>query len=93
MWRNAFVWNPWIFFDKSFYGMGLDKPDVWIMAFGLLVVLGVSTLQQRGSVGEMLSRQNLAFRWAIVLVLIGAVLVFGWYGEGYNPAGFIYGNF
>lgn len=93
MWKDAFVFNPWVFVDGSLYGLGLDRIDFWIMVFGLLALFVVSKYQQRGSVREMVAKQNLAFRWLLWLALFAAVLLFGMYGEGYDPADFIYGGF
>ena len=93
MWKNAFVYNPWVFVDGSLYQLGLDRLDFWVMIFGLMVLFVVSKYQQRGSVREIIARQNLAFRWILWIGLLMAVLIFGMYGEGYNPADFIYGGF
>lgn len=93
MWKNAFVFNPWVFVDGSLYTLGLDRIDFWIMIFGLLVLFVVSKYQQRGSVREIIAKQNLAFRWLLWLALFMVVLLFGMYGESYQPADFIYGGF
>ena len=93
MWKNAFVYNPWVFVDGSLYQLGLDRLDFWVMIFGLMVLFVVSKYQQRGSVREIIARQNLAFRWILWIGLLMTILIFGMYGEGYNPADFIYGGF
>ncbi len=93
MWKNAFVFNPWVFVDGSLYQLGLDRIDFGIMIFGLLVLFVVSKYQQKGSVRETIAKQNLVFRWILWLGLFVAVLLFGMYGEGYDPADFIYGGF
>lgn len=93
MWKNAFVFNPWVFVDGSLYQLGLDRIDFWIMIFGLLLLFVVSKYQQKGSVRETIAKQNLVFRWMLWIGLLMAVLLFGMYGEGYNPADFIYGGF
>lgn len=93
MWKNAFVFNPWVLVDGSLFQLGLDRIDFWVMVFGLLLLFVVSKYQQRGSVRETIAKQNLAFRWLLWLGLFVAVLLFGMYGEGYNPADFIYGGF
>lgn len=93
MWKNAFVYNPWVLVDGSLYKLGLDRLDFWIMIFGLMLLFIVSKYQQNGSVQEMIGKQNLIFRWILWLGLFIAVLLFGMYGEGYDPAEFIYGGF
>lgn len=92
-WQNVFVYNPWVLFDGSLYRLGLDTKDFWVLIFGLLILLAVSTSQLRGGIRERLAKQNLVFRWIVYLGLFVAVLLFGMYGEGYNPADFIYGGF
>lgn len=93
MWKNAFVFNPWVFVDGSLYQLGLDRIDFWIMIFGLLLLFVISKYQQKGSVRETIAKQNLVFRWVLWIGLLMAVLLFGMYGEGYSPADFIYGGF
>lgn len=93
MWKHSFTYNPWVLVDGSLYRLGLDRIDFWIMVWGLVLLLLVSSLQQRGSVRKMIGEQNLAFRWALWIGLFVAVILFGMYGEGYDPADFIYGGF
>lgn len=93
MWGQAFQYNPWVLVDGSLYTLGLDRLDFWVMIFGLLILFAVSHYQQKGSVREIIAKQNLVFRWILWLGLLAAVLLFGLYGEGYNAADFIYGEF
>lgn len=94
MWRAAFsIWNPWILFDRSLYWLGLDRQDFWILIFGLMIFLFVSIMQQNGNVRILLSKQNLVFRWVVLLGLMFSILILGQYGPGYNAAAFIYGGF
>ena len=93
MWKNAFVWNPWVLMDGSLLQLGLDWREMAILIFGLLLLFVISNYQQQGSVRVMISRQNLVCRWILWLALFAVVVVFGRYGEGYNPADFIYGGF
>ncbi len=93
MWKNALEYNPWVFVDGSLYKLGLDSLDFWVLVFGMFVLMIVSQTQQRGSVRAIIAKQNLVFRWLLWLALFVAVLLFGMYGEGYNPADFIYRGF
>ena len=85
--------NPWIFWDGTLYGMGLDYKDWCVVVIGLLFVLRVSILQERGSVREMIAGRNIVLRWIIYYGAFFAILIFGMYGSGYNASDFIYGNF
>ena len=82
--------NPWALLDGSIFNFGLDKPDILLALVCILIFGFVSHLEQKGSVREMLAKQNMLFRWGIWLILIFTVLVFGIYGPGYDAASFVY---
>ena len=42
---------------------------------------------------EKLAGQNLVFRWILYYGLLFAVILFGFYGPGYDAGEFIYQNF
>ncbi|MBR1496689.1 MAG: MBOAT family protein [Oscillospiraceae bacterium] len=93
-WRAGFSYNPWIFFDDSLYLLGLDRKNFTVSMLGLAVLLLISALQEKhGSVRELISRQNLPFRWTVYIGLLLAVVVLGQYGPGYDAAAFIYERF
>lgn len=85
--------NPWIFWDGTLYGMGLDYKDWCVVVIGLLLVRWISIMQEKGSVREAVARRNIVLRWLIYYMAFFAILIFGMYGAGYNAGDFIYGNF
>ena len=85
--------NPWIFWDGTLYGMGLDYKDWCVVVIGLLLVRRISIMQEKGSVREAIARRNIVLRWVIYYGAFFAILIFGMYGPGYNASDFIYGNF
>ncbi len=92
--RNMFVFNPYILFDRtSLFIAGLDRFDFEILIISLVVLFSVQLLARNGSVRGKLFKQNLIFRWTILFVLIFAIIIFGCYGPGYDPATFIYRQF
>ena len=96
--KASFYPNIWIFTDGSLLKLGLDTPDFIIggVALGILFLVSVQQqkLRTQGSgVREMLAKQNLVFRWSIYYMLIFSIIVFGFYGPGYDVSGFIYQNF
>lgn len=94
MWKGAFAkFNPWIFFDRSLYELGLSGRQCFILFLGLLVLLFVSMLSQRGSVRELLHKQNFVFRLSLLLLLFATTVSFGYYGTEFVAADFIYGRF
>ncbi len=74
--------------------LGIDGRDWAIVLAGLLVVLVVNLMRERGRnvTGEIL-RMPLAFRWTLALVLVCVILIFGLYGPGYQEVDLIYAGF
>lgn len=92
--KSIFVYNPWVLLDNSsIYIMGIDLLDFRILIIGLMILFVVERLSIDGDVIEKLFKQNIVFRWLIIYALFFFVLIYGWYGPGYNPADFIYANF
>lgn len=82
--------RPGNFVDGTLLTFGLDAPQIVLLAFCLLILWGVSMMQERFSVREKLAEQNIVFRWTIIYLALFAVLIFGIYGIGYDSAAFIY---
>ncbi len=94
MWKGAFIrFNPWIFFDESFFKMGLDRREWGIMIFGLLLLFVVSLISQKRDVRDWLKEQNFIVRFAIFAGLFAMIVTYGYYGAEFNAADFIYGRF
>lgn len=77
----------------ALFSLGLDRPDMLVLAVSLVLLLAVSLIQERQSLRELISRQRLPLRWALYLLCLFGVLIFGIYGPGYDSAQFIYMNF
>lgn len=76
------------------YELGLDESGMMVVIVAILVLLVVGILQESGvKIRETLAEQNLVFRWAIYLLLICSVLVFGVYGSAFDAGSFIYGGY
>ena len=86
--------NPWVFFDGTFYTLGLDGKNFKLMLLFIVVLLAVDFIQERGiHIRETLAKQNIVVRWAVYYGAIFALLIFGMYGPGYNASDFIYMRF
>lgn len=73
---------------------GLCQGDWNFLFFGILVLLLVDHIHETGgSVLELLSRQELWFRWLVYFILIWSVILFGIYGIAYDSSTFIYFQF
>ena len=88
-------WNPWVLFDDSLYGWGLNHFEMNLLAVALLILFAVSLLRSRRGMdlGQYLLTQNVLFRWAVMLGLALLILVFGEYGVDFDSNKFIYFDF
>ena len=85
--KSIFVYN-YDCFEK------LPKVPFNIILMMMLLVCIVDYLNYiKINAFEVLQQQNIWFRYLIVLLLIGIILIFGAYGPGYNAVDFIYGGF
>ncbi|MBR4036275.1 MAG: MBOAT family protein [Oscillospiraceae bacterium] len=87
------TFNPWVLFDGFVFTLGLDAPDFLVGVVAIIVLLTVSLLNRKQSMRHWVYRQELPIRWAICLAAIMAIVIFGVYGPGYDPAPFIYFQF
>ncbi len=77
-----------------FKGFDLEVADLWIMGGGILLIVILDVLAGRGiNIREKIVKGNTAVRFALYMVAIFAILVFGMYGEGFTGASFIYQGF
>ena len=80
--------------DGKIYTYGVDKKGMTVIIVSVLVLLVVGILQENGiKIRETLAKQNIFFRWTLVLLLIAFILIFGVYGPDYDASSFIYGRF
>ena len=88
-------WNPWVLFDESLYGWGLNHFEMNLLVFAVMILLAVSIMRSRKGMdlGNYLLTQNVLFRWAVFLFLAMMVLVFGEYGIDFDSNQFIYFDF
>lgn len=73
---------------------GLNEKEMQLVVVCILVLLVIGILQESGmKIRETLAKQNIIFRWGMMLLLIFAITMFGIYGPDYNAGDFIYGAF
>ena len=85
----------WSFFNGELYNLGLDRTETNVLIVSLAALFLVELVRyfRKQQLDAFLAEQNLWFRWAVLLALIGAVAVFGIYGPGYDAQQFIYFQF
>ena len=75
-------------------GMGLDGDDLKVFLFAFLVLFTASCMQERGiRIRQDILDRSLLLRWAVLLLGLACILIFGVYGPGFNAGEFIYRNF
>lgn len=93
--RSIFaVYNPWVLINDSVFSLGLSWKEVIVLVLAIVILYAVSHIQECGiSIHEKILEQPLVIRWAIYIVTIAAIMIFGTYGYGANAQDFIYGGF
>lgn len=71
----------------------IDKKDFIVLIISLFILYLFERASQKIEVREKISKFYLPFRWSLYILLVHTIVIFGIYGEGYNPANFIYMGF
>ncbi len=87
------TWNWNEVFSGALLKLGLTAADYAVVALGAVLLITVSLIQRRGPIRERLADGPYGLRYALVAVLILAVIVFGAYGIGFDSSQFIYNQF
>jgi D-alanyl-lipoteichoic acid acyltransferase DltB (MBOAT superfamily) len=95
MFQSIFTGFSWsVLTDGSLLKLGLSLKDFGAVLFGLITVLVVGILHERGiSVRERIAGWNIILRWSLLYSAILLVIILGAYGDGYIPAKLIYAGF
>lgn len=84
----------WQLFDGTLHSLGLDQKNVNLMFLGLLLVVIVDYLNEKGIfVAKCISKERLWIRWPIYMAGILLVLICGMWGAGFDAGSFIYYQF
>ena len=79
--------------EKLIESGSIDKKDFIVLIISLLILYIFERASQKIQVREKISNFILPIRWFLYILLIHTIVIFGIYGEGYNPANFIYMGF
>lgn len=87
--------NPWLLFNGGIYTLGLDRVEMNILMFSLLLLFAVEIIRykRKMTLDKFLLEQNLWFSWSVSIALIVIIFIFGKYGPDFNPKQFIYFQF
>jgi len=95
LWKQIFSEiRLWVLFDGSLFNYGLNRREFWMILFCVGVLMLVETLKEKGiQIREAIAGKSVVFRWCLYYALIFAILLFGFYGPGYNASDFVYAGF
>ena len=87
--------NPWALFDGTLYTLGLDRPEMNICIFALVILFIVDVIKYKYKlrIDAFLEKECLWFRWSVIFALIFCVTILGKYGGSYDAQQFIYFQF
>ena len=72
----------------------IDARDAMVLAAGAALMLAVDWAHERGHrLRHALAARPLPLRWAVYVGAVLLVMIFGAYGDNYEPAAFIYAQF
>ena len=80
-------------FSQEFFTVGLTGFEFIIFILSLVILFAVEWHARTGSIRTKLNKQPLLIRWSLIYLLIFTIIVFGFYGPGYDKTAFIYGQF
>ncbi|MBO7600617.1 MAG: MBOAT family protein [Lachnospiraceae bacterium] len=85
----------WVLTDGSIFNYGLSRPEATILFISLLILLVFDIIKYKMNmtIGDFLYKQNLWFRWAVLILIIVSCLIFGEYGMNFDSTQFIYFRF
>lgn len=83
-----------IFSSGRIFECGLSGPAFVVVIISILILLFSDILKRNGvCIREKILGMNIVFRFAILIISICTIFVFGVWGSGYDSAGFIYFQF
>ena len=91
--RNLFVWNPWVLTDKTFLAFGLSFSKLVLCLIGILLVFWIDKFNLKKNFYESLAKRSFLFRLLFYIILFLGIIFLGVYGNDYNAASFVYGQF
>lgn len=87
--------TPWRLFDGSIYTLGLDRIEMNILFVALIMLFLVDFVRYKAkqTIDTFLMEQNLWFEWAMIILTIVMIFVYGEYGPVFDAKQFIYFQF
>lgn len=83
---------PFNSFDFNLSVLGLSNLTLFIMLIAVAVLITVDYINRKNPVAERINN-TVWFKYVIYLALLFAILLFGYYGPGFDPQDFVYFQF
>ncbi len=88
-------WDPWVLSDGSltqFCG-GTAELNILVISLGIMFAVDMIRYRKKMAISDWLVTQDVFFQGLWVLALFFFIIIFGAYGEAFNPQTFIYFQF
>lgn len=87
--------TPWLLFNGGIYELGLDRVEMNILIFSiiLLALVDLVRYKKKMTIDLFLMEQNLWFEWVAIIGIIIMIFIFGEYGASFDAQQFIYFQF
>ena len=73
--------------------LGLNARNVAILFVSVALLICISLLGRKRDLRDALNEKNIVVRWSVYISFTLFILIFGMYGEGFNPQNRIYAQF
>lgn len=91
--KNMFQFDPAAFWNGSLFRIGLTAPDFCVAILGIAVVIGADVLGRKCDLRKLLLQRREAYQWAVTILSVVAIVIFGVYGSIHGTEQFIYFQF
>ena len=87
--------NPWMLSNGSLYELGIDRVDMHILVFALLLLVAADFIRyyKQQSMIDFVLEQNVVFHFVFIGFILMYIVIFGAYGPAFNAKAFIYFQF
>lgn len=89
------VFRGWSYFkwEEVFGTLGLKKEDLIVAVIAIVFMFAVELIQRKGSIRERIFKLSPSAQLSVITAFSFIVIIFGYYGLGFDSASFIYGAF
>lgn len=93
LFKSIFISTSRFDFNEVFTTLKLPLNELIVVLIAIVFLFSMELIQRKGSLRKRIFAMKSPLQYSLVTGLFVLVIVFGYYGDGYNAASFIYGNF